>query len=310
MIRARRREVAVALALALVLGVLAWAAPGFYRPGPLADLAVRIAPVLVAALGMTLVIICRQIDISVGSVASASALAAGLLARAGLPIPLVALAAVAVGGALGAVNGWLVAGLGLPSIVATLATLVILRESIRFAQEGEAVRDLPADFQWFGLGQGGGQGVVVLVALVALVGFAWGMRHLRAGRAVYATGSDREAARLAGVRPDRVVFWVFVLMGALAGLSSLLVAVPLPVVEPNAGQGLEMKVIAAAVVGGSAISGGRGTMVGTLLGVVLLGLVNPALGFLHASPEWEKAIQGGIILLAVASDGLGRGDRS
>ncbi len=309
MIRGYRREGSVALALLAFLLFLAWRAPDFYRATPLRDLAVRSAPVLVAALGMTLVIVCRQIDISIGSQASVCGLAAGLLAKAGLPMPLVALATVALGAALGAVNGWLVAALKLPSIVATLATLVILRESLRYGREGESVRDLPADFQWFGLGQAAGQWLVVVAALVVLLAFAWGTRHLAAGRSVYATGSDPEAARLAGIRPGRVVFWVFVAMGALAGLSSLLGAIQLPDVDPKGGTGLEMQVIAAVVVGGSAISGGRGTMVGTALGVLLLGLINPALVFLHASPEWEKAIQGGIILLAVASDGLGRGGR-
>ncbi len=310
MIRAHRREVSVALALLGFLLFLAWRAPDFFRATPLRDLAVRSSPVLVAALGMTLVIVCRQIDISIGSQASVCALASGLLARSGLPMPLVALGTIAVGGSLGAVNGWLVAGLGLPSIVATLASLVILRELLRYFREGEAVRDLPDDYQWFGLGQGAGQWLVVGVALAALAAFAWGMRHLAAGRAVYATGSDPEAARLAGIRPRGVVFGVFVAMGALAGLSSLLGAIQLPDVDPRSGTGLEMQVIATVVVGGSAITGGRGTMVGTLLGVLLLGLINPALVFLHASPQWEKAIQGGIILLAVASDGLGRGARS
>ena len=173
---------------------------------------------LVAATGMTLVILARQIDISVGSQASVCAVVAGLLARAGLPMPMVGAGTLLAGAGLGAVNGWLVAGLGLPSIVVTLAMLVILRESLRYLREGESVRDLPADFQWFGLGQGAGQWVVVGIALGVFAAFAWGMRYLSAGRAVYATGSDPEAARLAGIRPKRVVFSVFVAMGALTGM--------------------------------------------------------------------------------------------
>ncbi len=152
------------------------------------------------------------------------------------------------------------------------------------------------------------------IALVVFAAFAWGLRYLAAGRAVYATGSDPEAARLAGIRPRRVVFGVFVVMGGLAGLAALLNAVRFPDVDPNAGIGLELQVIAAVVVGGVAVSGGRGTLAGSLIGVALLGSIGPALVFLgtslplqwqwFAKPQWEKAIQGLIILLAVASDAL------
>jgi rhamnose transport system permease protein len=127
-----------------------------------------------------------------------------------------------------------------------------------------------------------------------------------AGRSVYATGSDPEAARLAGIRPRRVVFGVFVIMGALAGIAALLNAVRFADVDPNAGTGLELQVIAAVVVGGVAVSGGRGTLAGSLIGVALLGSIGRALVFLQVSPQWEKAIQGLIILLAVASDAFVR----
>jgi rhamnose transport system permease protein len=301
-----RRELSVATAYLLLLAFLGVAAPRFFRPEALRAFVVSNASVLVAAIGMTLVILCRQIDISVGSQFSICGVVAGLLARAGLPIPAVGLGTLLAGAALGAANGALVAGLGLPSIVVTLATLVIWRESLRYFREGEFVRDLPSGFQWFGMGQGPGQWMVVALALVALAVFAWGLRNLAAGRAVYATGSDPEAARLAGIRPRQVVFNTFVTMGALAGLAALLNAVRFADVDPNAGTGLELQVIAAAVVGGTAISGGRGTLIGTLIGVALLGSIGPALVFLGTQPQWEKAFQGVIILLAVASDALYR----
>jgi rhamnose transport system permease protein len=316
MIGRMRREVSVAAAFAALLVLLAVAAPAFYRADQLRALLVSNAAVLVAAVGMTLVILCRQIDISIGSIFSICGVVAGLLARAGLPIAMVGVATVGVGGGLGAVNGALVARLGLPSIVVTLATLVIGRESLRYVREGEFVRNLPPGFQWFGAGQAVGQWLVVAIALAVFGAFAWGLRHLTAGRTVYATGSDPEAARLAGIRPRRVVFSVFVVMGALAGLAALLNAVRFADVDPNAGSGLELQVIAAVVVGGAAISGGRGTLAGSLIGVALLGTIGPALVFLGASlpqglewlgkPQWEKAIQGLIILLAVAADAFHR----
>jgi rhamnose transport system permease protein len=305
-IRRYRRELSVAATFALVLLVMLATHPEFFRPDQLRTFAVSNASALVVAVGMTLVIIARQIDISVGWQSSVCGVFAGLLARSGLPMPVVGLATLLAGAALGSVNGLLVAGLGLPSIVVTLATLVILRESLAWAREGEFVRNLPPGFQWFGAGQTSGQWIVIGSALATFIVFAWGLRSLAIGRTVYATGSDAEAARLAGIRPRRVVFGVFVTMGVLSSLAALLNAVRFVDVDPKAGSGLELQAIAAVVVGGAAVTGGRGTLAGTLIGVLLLGSIGPALVFLGIQAQWEKAIQGAIILLAVASDALFR----
>jgi rhamnose transport system permease protein len=253
---------------------------------------------------MTLVVLARQIDISIGSQFAICGVAAGLLAKTGLPMPFVTIGVVAAGAGLGAINGALVAGLGLPAIVVTLATMVVLREGLRWRTEGVWIQDLPERFQWFGLGQAGGRTAIVVAALVVFAVFAWGLRRLAAGRAVYAAGSDPEAARLVGIHPRRVVFAAFVFMGALTGLSAVLTAIQFIDVQTSAGAGLEMKVIAAVVVGGVAISGGRGTLVGTLLGVTLLGTIGPALTFLGTQAYWERALQGAVILLAVSTDAL------
>ncbi|HMC12162.1 MAG TPA: ABC transporter permease [Pirellulaceae bacterium] len=297
-----RRELSVAAAYAILLIVLAVVAPRFYRGDQFRSIIVASTPILVAAIGMTLVILARQIDISIGSQLSLCGIVAGLLAKTGLPMPLVALGTVVLGAILGAANGAFVAGLGLPSIVVTLATMVILREGLRWWREGEFVRNLPAGFQWFGLGQDAGQWLVVLLGAVAFVAFAWSLKNVAAGRAVYATGSDPEAAFLAGIQPRRVTFCVFVAMGGLIGLAAVLNSVRFAAVDPTAGTGLELAVIAAVVVGGVAIPGGRGTLIGPLLGVLLLTTIRPALVFLGAEAHWEKAIQGGIILVAVAAD--------
>jgi rhamnose transport system permease protein len=301
---AYKRELSVASAFGLLLGVLAIVEPRFYEGDELREILVQSAPVLVAAIGMTLVILARQIDISIGSQISFCAVSAGLMAQAGVPMPLVVLATLMVGAVLGAFNGALVAWLGLPSIVVTLATLVILGDGLRWWRKGEFIGNLPLDFQWLGQSQAVGQWLVVGVALALFTVFAWGLRHLAAGRAVYAVGSDPEAARLAGMRPRRVVFLVFVVMGALSGLAALLGAICMPQVDPKQGEGRELQVIAAVVVGGVAISGGRGSLLGPLLGVALLGTIRSALVFLHAEAQWEKAIQGAIILVAVASEAL------
>ena len=297
------RELSVAAALVLLLLVLALIAPAFFGKQQLLTLLTTAAPVLIVACGLALVIIARQIDISIGSQFALCSIFAGLLAKAGMPMPVVALGAIAGGAALGACNGALVAGLGLPSIVVTLATMVTWREALRWGREGEFVKNLPDAFQWFGFGQLNGQVTVLLGAVLVFAALAFAMKHLAVGRFVYAVGSDREAARLAGIRPAGVTFGVFVLMGALVGLAALLNAIRFADVDPKTGTGLEMQTIAAVVVGGVAISGGRGNLWGVLAGVLLLACIAPALVFLKMPPQWEKAIQGAIILLAVAADG-------
>jgi rhamnose transport system permease protein len=297
-----KRELSVALALAVLLGVLAWRAPAFYQGAEIRNQIVKSAPVLVAAIGMTLVILARHIDISIGAQMSICGVVAGLLAKTGLPMPLVACGTMLAGALLGSLNAFFIAVLGLPSIVVTLATWFIFDDSLSWWRQGEFVRGLPDSFQWFGKSQSVGQAMVVGVAAVTFLIFAWALRYLAAGRAVYATGSEPDNAFLVGVRPKRVVFWVFVLMGTLTGLAALLDVVQLPQVDPTAGRGLELEVIAAVVVGGVAISGGRGTLIGVLFGVALLSIVDPALVFFHIEASWGKVFEGAIILVAVASD--------
>lgn len=297
------RELSVAGALLFVLAGLALFAPGFYQPQPLLSLATREAPTLIVACGMALVIICRQIDISVGSQFSVVGVCVGLLAARGWPLPAVLLAAIGLGAVLGAINGVLVAGLRLPSIVVTLATLVTLRQGLNMVRQGEFV-NLPDGVQWFGLSQAAGQWTLVLLSLAFFAVLGLALRHLAAGRFVYAVGSDAEASRLAGIRPQLVTFGVFVFMGALTGLAAMMNLVQSPQVQPLSGNGLELKVIAAVVVGGVAISGGRGNLWGAFAGLLLLACVSPALTHLRIEAYWEKAIQGAIILLAVVADGV------
>jgi len=305
-----KRELSAALAYAVLLITVAIMSPSFFSGTNLRDLALNNAPVLLVAVGMTMVILIGQIDISVGSQFALATVAAGWLAKGGVPALLWVPGLILIGAAMGSVNGVLVGRLRLPSIIVTLAMMVAWRDALRWITGGEWVQNLPADFQWFGLGQGVGQWTIVAISFVVVIAFNWIFRNLAAGRALYAVGSDAEAARLAGIDPARVTSFVFVLMGALTAFAALLNAVRFSTVPSNAGSGLELKAIAAVVVGGTAITGGRGTLIGTLIGVALLGTIGTALTFLGINPFWEKAIQGAIILAALASDFvLGRVER-
>jgi rhamnose transport system permease protein len=299
--RTAPRELPVVIALTLILAVLAFAAPEFFERKPMMSRFAQEAPVLIVAAGTALVIIARQIDISVGSQFAVCGVIAGMLAANGVHITICAAAAVGAGALMGAINGLFVAAFRLPSIVVTLATMVVWREVLRLKQQGQFI-NLPAGYQWFGLPLDSGQVVEISIAVALFVTLAWSAAKLSAGRFVYAVGSDAEAARLSGIPPRATTFGVFVLLGFLCGLAAFLHAIQTPQVDPKSGTGLEMKVIAAAVVGGIAVSGGRGRLWGAFFGLLLLTTINPALTYLHVEAYWEKAVQGGIILLSVLAD--------
>jgi rhamnose transport system permease protein len=299
-----RREISLIIVIAALGLVLAAIAPGYYARENLSDLFLGNMPVLIVAIGTTLVILTGNIDISVGSVFAICGVVAGIVAKVTGSVAAATVAACMVGALLGGLNGGLVAYLRMPSIVVTLATMVALRDGLRWWTEGAWVQDLPSGFQWFGLPQSAYPIVACAIVVLLQSVVAWVMRNLAVGRAVYATGSNPAAARLAGLDTARVTCGVFIVAGALTGLAALLNSVRFNQIPSNAGLGLEMKVIAAAVVGGAAIRGGDGTLSGTLLGVVLLGAIGPALTFLGVSAYWERALQGAIILAAVAVDAV------
>jgi rhamnose transport system permease protein len=297
-----RREAAIAATLAALYAVLALAAPGFFTRENFSDLFLGNFPVLLVAIGTTLVMLAGEIDISVGSMFAICGVVAGATAVAGVPMPAVAVVTCATGALLGALNGVLVAYAGLPSIVVTLATMIALRDGLRWTTQGAWVQNLPASFQWLGLSQSGFLATAALVVVLVQLVLSWSARRVAAFRAVYATGSDAQAARLAGIDTRLVKFAVMAAGGAFTGAAALLNAVRFNQVPSNAGIGLEMKVIAAVVVGGTAVRGGRGSLTGTLLGVALLASVGPALVFLGVTSSWERAIYGVIVLAAVMAD--------
>jgi len=299
MLRRHRAEASLALVLVVLGLVLRVLAPAFFAPGNLLDMLIAALPVLIVGVGATLVILIGEIDISVGSAFAIASVCAGQLAIWELPMPVVVLLTLLTGAAIGSINGILVAGLRLPSIVVTLAMMVTLRDGLRWITQGAWVENLPASFQWLGFSQQSYPPLAIAVASTLVGATAWGLRHLAAGRALYATGSNSEAARLAGIPIAAIRFWVFVFAGSCTGLGALVNAVRFNQIPSNAGLGLEMQVIAAVVVGGTAIRGGRGTLTGTILGVVLLASIGPALTFLAVSPYWERALQGAIVLAAV-----------
>jgi rhamnose transport system permease protein len=300
------RERAVAAAILVLAAALAVVAPAFFAPANLRDVFLANLPVLVVAMGATIVILTGEIDVSCGAMFAVCSVVAGVIAKVTGSVALALAGGCAIGALLGSLNGVLVAYARIPSIVVTLATMVALRDGLRWATGGTWVSDLPSSFQWLGLSQSVYPAMAAAIVVALFVSIANVLGYVVAGRAVYAVGSNAIAARLAGLHVERVKWIVFAVAGMLTAMAAVLNAVRFNQIPSNSGLGLEMKVIAAAVVGGAAITGGRGTMRGTLLGVILLGAVGPALTFLGVTPYWERALQGAIILIAVAAEKVRR----
>jgi rhamnose transport system permease protein len=295
----KQRAVAIAIFWAALLALLAWRAPGFFAYSNIRDIAVANVPALIVALGMTVVIVAGEIDVSVASQFAVTSVVAGVLAKAGMPLPVTVLLTAVAGAMFGGLNGILVTALGVPSIVATLATMAFWRELLRWITQGAWVQGLPASFQWMGLSQAHGEFAILACAALLFGLMLWCMKNVQAGRAVYAIGSQRESARLAGIPVKALSFGVFTLLGALTGIAALLDSVRFSEVQSGSGAGLELKAISAVVIGGTSITGGKGNLCGTLLGASVLAVIAPALTFLGINAFWEKAIQGAIILGAI-----------
>lgn len=315
---ARLREAGILIFLLVLMALITARDARFLTTGNFRDIFLDIAILATLAIGETMVILARQIDLSVGANLGVTVMiiAQVLKAHPGLSLVLAVLICVLIGAVLGALNGALITLGRVPAIIATLGTLNIYHglDSI-VSGGGEVVtEDLPNGY----LSLAGGNAFsiplpagavfsipwLVLFPLVLAIVAAYFLRSTRAGRQIYAVGSNPIAARLAGVHVDWVVFTVFVISGALAGLGGFLYGARFGTVTAGAGFGMELTVIAAVVIGGTNIFGGSGSILGTLLGCLLLGVIGNALALLNLSAFWEEAVQGMVILAAVIVDAL------
>jgi Ribose/xylose/arabinose/galactoside ABC-type transport systems, permease components len=300
-----QQETIVGLAIGVLILVGSLSNAQFLTASNLSDIAVNAAYIAVAAVGMTMVIVSGNIDISVGSILGVCATVAGELARNGQPVVVAFGAAILVGGLLGAVNGLLVAYANIPAIVVTLGMLSILRGGLILVTQGRWIEQLPSEFFFSQRSTLGVPNPLWVMAVVVLLGMLF-MKYHPFGRAIYAVGNNSEAARLAGINPQSVRMFVFVANGLLVGLASVLYASKFTAIQSNAGQGFELIVITSAVVGGVSILGGSGTVFGALLGALLLSLIGTVSIFLQVSPFWLQAVQGLLILMTVLADILRR----
>ena len=304
----RFRELGIVLALAIVVGAATIDNHRFLSTTNVQQIVSGAAIIALLAIGETIVVITRNVDLSIGSVLGISAYAVGVVYRdhPHTSLVVVFLVALAIGVVCGVVNGAIVTIARVPSLVVTLGTLYIIRGIDGAWAGGNQVNAsmLPENFNKIGYGTIAGIPYLGIIAIVAVAIAAYAMRNFRTSRDFYAIGSDPAAARLAGIPVGARVFLAFVLSGAIAGLAGAVWLSYYGSVDAIAGVGYEFQVIAAVVVGGVAIFGGSGTVVGAALGALLLNTINSALVVVNVSSFWSQAVAGAMLLGAIAFDRL------
>jgi ribose/xylose/arabinose/galactoside ABC-type transport system permease subunit len=301
-----RPEAPALVFLAVLLAAFSLSSDKFLSGPNFESIVVSVAVLGTIALAVNQVILSGEIDISTGSMMGLCAVAAGAVATStgGLVLPL--LAGVAVGALAGAVNGLLVTVGRIPSIIVTLGMLYALRGVILLVTGGTWITGIPSETRVLGLGSVLGIGYPVIVLLALFVVMELVSRHSTWGRNVFAVGGNRRAARFAGLPIDRVRFLAFVLVGVFVGIASIIYLGRAGSVQTNTGTGLELQVVAAVVIGGTSISGGRGSPLAALTGAVLIGVILNGLILVGVPGTWQQAVLGALILLAVATDVLRR----
>ena len=298
----KNREGLLALAILVTIGVIAARFPAFVQPANLANVFNDTAPLMLLAIGQMVVILTKCIDLSVAANLALTGMVAALMNGAGVPLPVILCAVVALGAALGAVNGVLVWKLGIPSIVVTLGTMTIFRGTIFLMTDGKWVNAHEMSDAFKALPRHVILGLPVMswVAIATIAVFAVALTRTALGRAFYAVGGNPHAAVYAGIDVGRTQFWAFVISGALAGVTGYLWVARYAVAYVDVAGGFELDVVAACVIGGIAIAGGAGSLWGAMLGALFLGVIKNALPVVGISPFWQMAISGLAIILAVA----------
>jgi rhamnose transport system permease protein len=302
----RARELGIVIALIAVFAITTVKNHAFAERASVQQLLAGASLIALLAVGQTLVVVTRNVDLSVGSTLGLSAYVVGRVFRDhhGMPIGLGFVIAISIGLLVGAINGVITAVAKVPSLVVTLAMLYIIRGVDAKIVNGKQIdpSSIPRSFQVVGYDDVFGIPwlAIIVTAIVLIVGYS--MRSFRAGRDLYAIGSNPDAAVLAGVPSGRRIFTAFVISGGLAGLGGALFLAQFATVSAVAGNGYELNVVAAVVVGGVAIFGGSGTVYGAALGALLLNTINQALVAAQVSAFWNQAVAGGLLLFAITFD--------
>lgn len=295
------QKAGISFALIVLVVVAAVLSPYFLQPGNIINVARQISIIGIVAIGMTFVILTGGIDLSVGSILGLVAVVAAQQLQNGAAVPLVVMVSLALGTGLGLINGLGITLGGVPPFIMTLGMLVMVRGAALTFAEGQPVSigEAKEGFAWLGRGDIASVPVPVFVFAIAAAVGAVVLRYTTVGRYIYAIGSNREAARLAGIKVRTYTALVYVISGFLTGLTALIWVSRLTVGEPTAGTGTELEAIAVVVIGGTSLFGGEGGIGGTMIGAVIVAVLANVLNLLGVSPFTQQIVTGALIVLAV-----------
>jgi len=307
----KKREFGIFLFILILLAVFGTIEPRFFRSDNLSAILSSVGILMVVGAGQTLVIVTRNIDLSVGSTLGMAALVLGMVARSQPDFPIIGLILIAmvVGGICGLINGYLVSYGMIPSIIATLGTLAIFRGAVFLVSDNVQIdpNDVPQGIISLATTSPIGIPWLLIFAFVAIVLVWYVSSKTLLGKRIYAVGSNPEGAISRGLSFNKITIMVFVFVGVLAGLGGVLYTARYATINPaDVGRGLEFDVISAVVIGGTNIFGGSGTALGTALGCILIGILSNGLTVVGVSPFWKACATGFLILAAVAIDNLVR----
>jgi simple sugar transport system permease protein/ribose transport system permease protein len=279
--------------------------PNFSRVSNLINILRQISEISISAIGMTYIIICAEIDLSIGSVYGLTGILAAIILKNDLPVLLAFVAPIAAGASVGLFNGVVTTKLRVPAFIVTLSVLSIARGAVYGLSGGYSISVFPESATpFFAIGNSIGDvfpiQIIIMIGLFIVAGVVLSKTTL--GFQMYATGGNRKAAQLTGINPDRIKIIAFVIGGVTAAISGIVSLAYLQSVHPSAGIGREMDVIAAVIVGGTYLYGGRGTILGTLLGAAIIGVVRNAMVLLGVPAYSQEAFIGFVILIAVVAD--------
>ncbi|MEJ3627813.1 ribose ABC transporter permease [Vibrio vulnificus] len=294
------------IALLFLIVVVSFLNPNFFTVDNILNILRQTSVNAIIAVGMTLVILTAGIDLSVGSVlALCGAFAASLVAME-VPVLIAMPTALLAGAALGAISGVIIAKGKVQAFIATLVTMTLLRGVTMVYTDGRPIStgftDTADAFAWFGTGYALGIPVPVWLMVIVFAAAWYLLNHTRFGRYVYALGGNESATRLSGINVDKVKIGVYAICGLLAALAGIIVTSRLSSAQPTAGMGYELDAIAAVVLGGTSLMGGKGRIMGTLIGALIIGFLNNALNLLDVSSYYQMIAKAAVILLAVMVD--------
>lgn len=298
----RFTEIGVLGALVLLCVVISIANPAFYSASNLINLARQTSYVVIIAIFMTMVIIVGGMDLSVGSVIGVSGIAVAMFLKMGLPIPIAVVASMVVASLVGLFNGTLIVLVRMPAFIVTLGTMYIARGICNGLTKGVPVYPLPENFSVIGNGTlFGVPGSVFFVIMVAFI-LDFILKNTTFGRSVYAIGGNEETARLSGINVTRIKIMIYLLSSLAAAAAGVIMTSRIESGQTSLGQGWEMTVIASAIIGGTSMLGGSGTVLGTVLGAALMSVISNGMIIMNVSVYWQNIAIGAIIVLSVAID--------